>query len=86
MFSSLMTIKKFVMKLTNREIQVLNLIIDGLGYKEISNELFVSINTVLTHRKNIKSKLGVKSSAGIVREAINQGYYQFTKYRRVNPI
>lgn len=71
------------MKLTKREIEILHLIVDGLGYREIASKLFVSVNTVLTHRKNIKSKLGVKSSAGIVTEAINQGYYKFTKLRRV---
>jgi DNA-binding CsgD family transcriptional regulator len=74
------------MKLTKREIQILHLIINGLDYRQIANDLYVSINTVLTHRKNIKSKLGVRSSAGIVREAINQGYYHYTIYRRVRPL
>jgi len=74
------------MNLTEREREVIIQIVEGKTYREIASELFVSINTILTHRKNIKSKLGVRSSAGIVREAINQGYFEFTKYRRVNPL
>jgi len=74
------------MNLTKREKEILIFIIEGKTYREIASDLFVSINTVLTHRKNIKFKLGVKSSAGIVREAINQGYYKFTRYKRVTPL
>ena len=73
------------MALSKREKEVLNLIIEGKTYREIASEMFVSINTILTHRKNIKSKLGVKSSAGIVREAINQGYFEFYRCKRIYP-
>jgi DNA-binding NarL/FixJ family response regulator len=61
--------------LTNREKQVLNLIVEEYTTREIAKELFVSDCTIETHRLNIISKLGVKNTAGLVREAcINQIY------------
>ena len=56
--------------LTNRELQVLKLICDGLSSKQICEKLFISINTVETHRKKILLKLNVKNSAGVVKYAI----------------
>ena len=69
------------MILTKREIDVLRLIILGYDYKKIAKTLFISTNTVLTHTRKIRSKLGVKNSAGMVREGINRGYYKFTLTR-----
>jgi DNA-binding NarL/FixJ family response regulator len=61
--------------LTIREKQVLNLIVEEYTTKEIAKELFVSDCTIETHRLNLISKLGVKNTAGLVREAcINQIY------------
>lgn len=57
--------------LTDREIQVVKLIAQEYNTKEISEELFVSVHTVDTHRKNIMKKLGVKNTIGIVKFAIN---------------
>ena len=62
--------------LSNREKQVLEMISNGLNYREISNALFISLNTVMSHRKNIKEKLGVKNSAGLVRVGFEKGYLQ----------
>lgn len=52
-------------KLTNREFDVLRLLIKGYSNKQIAGELFISVHTVVTHRKNITDKLGIKSIAGL---------------------
>ena len=52
-------------KLTNRELDVLGLLVKGFSNKQIADELYISIHTVITHRKNITSKLGIKSIAGL---------------------
>ena len=57
-------------ELTSREIDVLKLICEGYNSKEIADELFISINTVETHRKKIIQKFNVKNSIGIVRYAM----------------
>lgn len=51
--------------LSQREIEVLRLIAAGKINKEIADQLCISINTVITHRKNLSSKLGVKSASGL---------------------
>lgn len=51
--------------LSAREIEVLKLISSGRINKEIADELCISVNTVITHRKNISSKLGIKSASGL---------------------
>lgn len=57
-------------ELTHRELDVLKEICDGLNGKEISEKLFISVNTVETHRRNIMFKLNVKNSLGLVKYAI----------------
>jgi len=52
-------------KLTHRELNVLSLLIKGYSNKQISSELHISIHTVVSHRKNITTKLGIKSIAGL---------------------
>ena len=61
-------------QLSQREIDVLKLIAIGHINKEIAAILSISINTVLTHRKNIISKLGIKSASGLGIYAIMNGY------------
>lgn len=61
-------------KLSEREIDVLKLIVKGLLNKEIAETLNISINTVLSHRKNITSKLGIKSVSGLSVYAMMHGY------------
>lgn len=51
--------------LSDREIDVLKAVAMGSSNKEIADKLFISINTVITHRKNITDKLGIKSIAGL---------------------
>lgn len=55
--------------LTTREIAVLQLIKDGLLSKEISEQLFISIHTVNTHRQRILEKLDVNNSMEAVKYA-----------------
>lgn len=53
--------------LTDREIQVLRLVVEGLSNKEIARTLIISPKTASVHRTNIMSKLGVRNSADLVR-------------------
>ncbi|MCK5579684.1 MAG: response regulator transcription factor [Candidatus Omnitrophica bacterium] len=59
--------------LTKREKQILKLIAGGLANKNIAVKLKISIRTVETHRANLTSKLGIKTTAGIVKFAMTQG-------------
>lgn len=56
--------------LTRREMEILRLICDGFSSKDIGEKLFISINTVETHRKRILLKLNAKNSVGIVKYAL----------------
>lgn len=60
--------------LTNREIEVLKMIVQGNTNKETAHKLNISLNTVLSHRKNIISKTGVKTISGLTFYAISNGY------------
>ena len=55
--------------LTKREIEVMKLICDGHSSKIISEKLFISVNTVETHRKKILMKLNVRNTIAIVKYA-----------------
>lgn len=57
-------------ELTSREKDVIKLIALGLSNKEIADKLFISIHTVISHRKNITEKLGIKSISGLTVYAI----------------
>ncbi len=57
-------------KLSNREIQILAMIIEEKTTQEIAESLFISFGTVETHRRNIMIKLGAKNTAGMVRVAL----------------
>lgn len=56
-------------RLTKREIEVLQLITQEFSNAEIANKLFVSTRTIDTHRRNLMEKLDVKNTAGLVRYA-----------------
>ena len=58
-------------QLSEREIEVLKLIVAGLPNKEIADKLFISIHTVVSHRKNISQKTGIKSQSGLTIYAIS---------------
>jgi len=56
--------------LTQRELEIIKLISDGLSHKEIANSLDVSIRTVESHKNNILSKLELKNTIELVKFAI----------------
>ncbi|MGY1770818.1 response regulator [Blastococcus sp. SYSU D00813] len=58
--------------LTEREVQILGLLADGLANKEMARRLLVSEATVKSHLSHIYTKLGVDSRAGAVARAIEQ--------------
>ncbi|MBN2728308.1 MAG: response regulator transcription factor [Bacteroidales bacterium] len=59
--------------LSDREMEVLKAIVNGLSNKEIANTLFISPKTVETHRNNIMKKLEVHNTASLVKVAIKSG-------------
>jgi DNA-binding NarL/FixJ family response regulator len=60
-------------RLTPRELEVLQLICDGLSNRGIAEHLKVSINTVAVHRANIMNTLGVHKTAELVVYALQNG-------------
>ena len=63
-------------ELSVREIEVLILITKGLINKEIADKLNISLTTVISHRKNITEKLGIKSVSGLTVYAVMNGYIE----------
>ncbi|MBI3124165.1 MAG: response regulator transcription factor [Ignavibacteriales bacterium] len=58
-------------QLSEREIDVLKLIVKGFSNKEVADNLNISIHTVISHRKNISQKTGIKSQSGLTIYAIS---------------
>ncbi len=56
--------------LTNRERRILQLLAEGKSIKEVSSDLDITLNTAETHRGNLMRKLGVHSTAELVRYAL----------------
>ena len=65
--------------LTDREIEVMALIVQGYINKEIADKLNIGLATVVTHRKNIMDKLGMKSVSALTIYAVMQGYVDINK-------
>ena len=63
-------------ELSAREIEVLVLITKGLINKEIADKLNIGLTTVITHRKKITEKLGIKSVSGLTIYAVMNGYVE----------
>lgn len=64
--------------LTGREQTILLQLAQGRSNKEVALTLDISVRTVETHRKNIKRKLGISSTAGLTRYALEHGVLQGT--------
>lgn len=60
-------------ELSQRETEVLKEVAVGKTNKEIADELDISMNTVMTHRKNITAKLGIKTVSGLTFYALMNG-------------
>ncbi len=59
--------------LTDREVEVLRYIAQGLSNAEIAEKMFLSVRTIGTHRNNLMHKLDIHKTAGLVRFAIENG-------------
>lgn len=68
--SGMLLQNKNVQDLSDREKEVIVCVVQGLSNKEIAEKLFISLNTVMTHRRNIASKLQIHSPAGLTIYAI----------------
>lgn len=64
--------------LTKREKEIVKLIAGGLSNIQIGQQLFISIDTVDTHRKNLYTKLNIKNTASLIRYAIENGIVSFS--------
>ena len=69
MFSQVKTTQNEDYNLSEREKQVLQLLVDGYSYKMIASEMFISIDTVRSHIKKIYEKLHVNSKSEAVAKA-----------------
>lgn len=63
-------------ELSKREIEILMLIAQEKTTFEIAEQLFITVSTVETHRKNLFQKLNVTNLAGLIKAGINLGYIQ----------
>ncbi|WP_299692381.1 response regulator transcription factor [uncultured Tateyamaria sp.] len=64
--------------LTGREQTILLQLAQGMSNKDVAGALDISVRTVETHRKNIRRKLGISSTAGLTRYALEHGVLQGT--------
>jgi DNA-binding NarL/FixJ family response regulator len=60
-------------QLTEREIEIIKLIVNELSSQEIAEKLFIAPKTVETHRHNILKKLGLKNTVGLTKYALKNG-------------
>ena len=65
--------KNLLPEISDRELEVLELLSQGLTDTEIGKKLFISFHTAKTHRKNLLSKLGAKNSAELIKKALERG-------------
>lgn len=65
--------------LSVREIEVMSLIVEGYINKEIAEKLSISLTTVITHRKNIMEKIGIKSVSALTIYAVTHGYVDINR-------
>ena len=65
--------------LSDREIEVMALIVQGYINTEIADRLNIGLSTVITHRKNIMDKLGLKSVSALTIYAVMHGYVDINK-------
>jgi DNA-binding NarL/FixJ family response regulator len=57
--------------LSDRELQVFQMLGAGLGTRQIATQLGISVKTVDTHRENMKHKLGAQDAVALLREAVH---------------
>lgn len=62
--------------ITDRELEVLKLIVNEFTNQEIADQLYVSVRTVDSHRRNLLQKTGAKNTAGLVKFALNNNLFK----------
>ncbi|MFA0963196.1 response regulator [Roseivirga sp. BDSF3-8] len=67
-------------ELTQREKDVLRLIVEECTTPEIAERLYISTHTVETHRKNLLSKLNVRNTVGLVKYALENGIHEVGRF------
>lgn len=72
------------MNLSQREKEILKLIVKEFSSQDIADALEISIRTVDTHRKNIAKKLKTKSLIGLTKYAIREGMVDGFRYSGKN--
>lgn len=65
--------KKEGARLSSREVEVLQLVAEGLANKQVAAELGISVKTVEKHRQSLMAKLSIHDTAGLTRYAISAG-------------
>ncbi len=76
--------KKTAQALSDRELQVLQLITEGKANKEVAYELEISIKTIEKHRQSIMKKLSIHDIAGLTRYAIAEGIIECSRPNKTN--
>lgn len=66
--------------ISERELEVLQLIAEGLTTKQIAEKLHLSFHTVMTHRKNMMAKLGLNNTAGLIIYAVKENLISPNKF------
>jgi len=66
--------------LSKRELEVLKQIVSGKSNKEIADSLCVSIHTIISHRKNITEKTGIKSTSGLTMYALFKNVIDLSEF------
>ena len=67
-----MFFESFIPRFSKREREILQLIYEGLTSQEIADRLFISLQTVESHRKSMISKAGTRNMFGVMRIAIER--------------
>jgi DNA-binding CsgD family transcriptional regulator len=62
--------------LSEREKEILKLVVKGKTAQEMADELFLSIHTIYTHRKNILKKLSCKNATELLNYAMSKGFME----------
>ncbi len=73
--------KYFIEKLTPREIEVLRLIARDHTSKQLAQALYISPETVKSHRRNLIRKLGVKTTGGLIFRGFELGILEISEQR-----
>ena len=74
------SVKNSNIHLTKKELEVIQLLAQGLTTKDIAARLFLSIHTVNTHRKNILNKLCINNTSELIMYAVKAGIIDTTEY------